>query len=524
MNFMRTTYLVLSLFFVANVVFGQISAKGIAMEDEEFTNYFLNRDIPMVKGKIINLSKEEINKTKIEFSIVTPLHKIQVKKTCSLNTDGTFELKLDYPFPYQQIWIEVDSLFYTGVYANTDLFIELDAGILKTQNDAMFNAPGVKYLGQDGVLNEYTNNSVLFKREKQLEIDSKVQICLGGDGQDYDTFIKTYDSLFTILKEIDDEYIKQNPSEFSWVLNNERQSDYLAGLCLKHWGGKQMPPALFESVKAHKAYLTSNHGMLFYKYLFSYFGHIALNKTNAGKGPYGLDAIARQTAYILDSLFAPSKSDFFKIKFSSTDPKEQKLNMETILPSIKTVWCREVVNTEYQKTLKNLASINKILNQSKPFVSGNTLGQPIGELPFGAKLYNIDNIKADSLLSMLKSSFKNKALFIDFWATWCGPCISEFPYSKKLSDESKDLPIEFIYLCTSDGSDIEKWKSRIAEYKLSGHHFFVEKSIESALMNLFSFSGYPSYLFINTKGTYKADIPSRPSNLNRKKLLSLIKQ
>ncbi len=98
------------------------------------------------------------------------------------------------------------------------------------------------------------------------------------------------------------------------------------------------------------------------------------------------------------------------------------------------------------------------------------------------------------------------------------------PYSKKLSDESKDLPVEFIYLCTSDGSDMEKWKLRIVEEKLSGYHIFVEEKLNTALMNLLSLSGYPSYLLINKRGEYKAEIISRPSTLDRGKLLELIKK
>ena len=116
-----------------------------------------------------------------------------------------------------------------------------------------------------------------------------------------------------------------------------------------------------------------------------------------------------------------------------------------------------------------------------------------------------------------------KPFIIDFWATWCIPCISQFPHSKKLSDESKDLPIEFIYLCTSESSDTDKWKTKIAEYKLSGTHIFVEKSIESSLMNIFSASGYPTYIFINRDGEYQPGVLKRPSELNKKELAELLK-
>ena len=521
---MKTEYLLLILLFVANAIFGQTTLKPIAIEDKEFNNYFFNTNkIPRVKGKIINLPTAEISKLKIDYSIVTPFEELQVKNSCPLNADGSFELKLDYAFPYQQIWISIDSLFYTGVYANTDLLIELDAAVLKTQNELSFNGPGVKYLGPDGTLNEYTNNHILFKREKQLEISNQLQNILPVARTNYDAFIKKYDSLYTALNELDNEYIKQNPSDFSWLLINERQSNYFADLCVVHWG-KQMPPELFEKVKSHKPAAISNEGMLFYRYLFTYLNTGTLRKHTADKVAYNMVEATLQTISMFDSLFTPSKSDFLKIEFSSKDPQEQKRMMEIVLPHVKTAWCKSVINDEYNKTIEKLASINKILNESKPIVSSNQLGQPVAELPFGARLYKVDAIKADSLLSILKNSFKNKALLIDCWATWCGPCISEFPYSKKLSVECKDLPIEFVYLCTSDGSDMEKWKSKIAEYKLSGTHIFVEKSIESALMNLFSVSVYPSYMLINKEGEYKPGLIKRPSQLDKDKLAELIKQ
>jgi thiol-disulfide isomerase/thioredoxin len=482
----------------------------------------VSRAIPKVNGRIINLTKEEIANTKIEYTLVTPLQQLQVTKTCTLNSDGSFELKLDYAFPYQQIWIDVDNLFYTGIYANTDLFLELNATLLKTREEAEYNGSGVAYRGKDGAFNEYTTNHMVFRREEQLDLSKKLQICLGDRSKEYDAFVKTYDSLHRILNNLDDEYIRQNPSPFSWALKNERKSNYFADLCVKHWG-KQMPPALFEKVKAHKAYLTSNDGMLFYQYLSTYLNALAFKRVNSGKES-SEDAITVQTIRMLDSLFTPSKSDFFKIRFSDSDPRGQKQKMEIVMPTVKTLWCKNVINSEYNKTLEKLASINKILNQSKPIVSNNLLGQPVGELPFGAKLYEVKGIKVDSLLYLLKCAFKDKALYIDFWATWCAPCISEFPYSKTLSDASKDLPVEFIYLCTSESSDMEKWKAKIVEYNLSGHHIFVEKSIASALMHLFSLSGFPSYLLINKKGNYKADIPERPSELNRERLLELITQ
>jgi thiol-disulfide isomerase/thioredoxin len=487
------------------LVSGQIPKNALTVEDKEFNNYFFNGvNIPVVKGKVLNLSKEEIKQMKIEYSIVTPFADLQRKKNCELNADGTFDIILDYPFPYQQIWIIVGDLFFTGLYANRELYVELDAQILKSEKSPAFNAPGVQYLGKDGALNTYMNNHILHRREKRLEIDQAIQGLT-----DKSVHIKKYDSLYSVLTELDNEYIKQNPSDFSWLLINERQSQYYGNLCVDNWG-KKMPTELFEKVRRHKAYLTSNEGMLFYQYLFLYLqiGNSVVEAANLIK--------------TMDSLFTQSKSDFLKIKFSDTDPNQQKLILETVLPTVKTDWCKLVIQNENNNTINKLESINKTLGESKAIVSGNQLGQPISELSFSAKLYKVDTLNAKTLLINLKDSFQNKALFIDFWATWCGPCIQEFPKSKKLHENTKDLPIEFVYLCTSEGSDAEKWKTKIAEFELSGTHIYVDKKIMTEFMEMFSWSGFPSYVLINTKGEYKPGI-GRPSNLDKDKLAEWIK-
>ncbi|MFN8307006.1 MAG: TlpA disulfide reductase family protein [Ferruginibacter sp.] len=520
---MKFKYLLLALSIEITVTYGQSIQKVMAIEDMEFNNYFLNKNnIPRISGKIINLSPSEIRRIKIDYTIVTPMDEFQVKKTSFLNTDGSFELPLVYAFPYQQVWISVDSLFYTGIYATSDLYLEFDAAVLKTQKDLSFNGPGVKYLGKDGALNDYTNNHILFRRKEQLEIDRQLQIILPTARTNYSAFIKKYDSLYTALSEIDNEFIQLNPSAFSDFLLNERLSNYFADLCVVHWG-KQMPSELFEKIKSHKPFAISNDGMLFYNYLFIYLKLLAANKISSGNNFKTPTEGIIQTIKLLDSLFERSKADMFKIRFSSKDPKQYKQTIETTLPYINTVWCKNIIIDEYSKTLDKLDSIEKILNSSKPISSKYPLGLPIAELSFGARLYKVEGINADSLLTALKYSFKDKALLIDFWATWCTPCISQFPHSKKLSDESKDLPIEFIYLCTSESSDTDKWKTKIAEYKLSGTHIFVEKSIESSLMNIFSASGYPTYIFINRDGEYQPGVLKRPSELNKKELAELLK-
>lgn len=197
---MNSKCLTLSLWLISNFIFAQPKSV-VAMEREAFGNFFLNAAIPVVRGQVLNLTPEEIKQVKIKYSIVTPFSELQTTKNAELNLDGTFELKLDYAFPFQQVWLSVGELFYTGIYANTELHIELDAQQLKVVKDAAFNAAGVKFLGKDGELNTYANNHILYHRDKQLAIYN-VAWNLKYKRMDHSVFMQKFDSLYALFAPI----------------------------------------------------------------------------------------------------------------------------------------------------------------------------------------------------------------------------------------------------------------------------------------------------------------------------------
>lgn len=572
----RTVLILMAVFMIACN-----TDKKISLEDKNFDKYFFDKNnIPVVKGKVFNLSEEEIKNTKIEYSIVTPFAESQEKKTGKLNSDGTFELEIDNPFPIQQVWLTVGEFLYAGIYANKELYIEINADSLRKKR-AYMNASGVSYLGIDGELNTIMNNRLLYKAGMWRKAQQAAEDLIFDRNSDIDSMIFKYDSLYTILHQLDDDYISENPSPYSYLIKNERMSDYYGGLLMADKAGK-MSPELLNKIKEHKAYLVSNNASRFYSSFYSQISSKLDGSKYLGNGmrmkksfnehekfknyskikleekplieeiihqnvlikdslPYdtlGYVELWRKTYEILkdtmfisqnlrvihylDSSLSNGKADMLKLQISSKEPKEKKLIFETVLSYTNTEWCKSILKKEAKRNSDKLAKIEQLLKGEKQFTSDKKIGEAIVELTCGAKLYKVENMEAEKLLANIKAAFEGKALLLDFWATWCGPCLADLPHSKKIHDQMEQKPIEFIYLCTSSGSSLDAWKGKIAELELGGTHLYVESSIESELMELFSFGGFPSYAFIDKTGNYKAGVIKRMSYLKNDELDKLI--
>ena len=537
--------LVLSIFLILSnlLAFSQIPEDAVSFEDSNFGEYLKNRKVPIVKGKISGISSEEIKKTSISYTIVTVFGGEQNHKTILINSDGTFNLELENNLPYQQIWFNIEGKFYAGIYAHDELFIELDWQKAKTKKIYMIG-DGVKYLGKDGELNTYLNDYILFKQREKNTTNKN--------------------------------FINQKPSKYSWIIENEEESEVLGNKCVDHWMLQKMSDSLWNKVNNHKSYIVSNDGMMFYRNLYNFISIketslvagndntnfclkyycqndkeraelkalIALvkntppqdsvqyrsnmNKKAEYTGSLYRDAETRvlypKLMAFIDSAFSPSKADFLKLheNWERQDINDRKKKTEIALASIKTAWSKNLLTTEYQKTLAKISEINNALSKTNNAFTKTNLGKMLGETPFGAKLYKVDSGKGIELLANLKTFFKGKALLLDFWGTWCAPCLSELPYSKKLDQETKDLPLEYIYLCTSNNSSIEKWKNKIAELGIPGTHIFVDERIENELMGMFQASGFPSYRFIDKNGKYRSGAINWMSQMNKEKIKKLV--
>lgn len=110
------------------------------------------------------------------------------------------------------------------------------------------------------------------------------------------------------------------------------------------------------------------------------------------------------------------------------------------------------------------------------------------------------------------SDLKGKYVYIDLWATWCGPCRSEIPYLQKLEKKYHGKNIEFVSISIDKVNDTEKWKKFVLDKNLSGVQLIADKDWESEFVRSYGVTGIPRFILLDPKGNIlEADAP-RPSS------------
>jgi thiol-disulfide isomerase/thioredoxin len=116
---------------------------------------------------------------------------------------------------------------------------------------------------------------------------------------------------------------------------------------------------------------------------------------------------------------------------------------------------------------------------------------------------------------------KGKYTYIDIWATWCGPCIAEIPYLKKIEKQYHGKKIQFLSISVDVKKDYQKWKDMIKEKKLGGIQLFADKANQSQFYKDYYIKGIPKFILLDPQGNIVVPNAPRPSDT---KLIALFNE
>ncbi|MCB0699299.1 MAG: TlpA family protein disulfide reductase [Chitinophagales bacterium] len=107
------------------------------------------------------------------------------------------------------------------------------------------------------------------------------------------------------------------------------------------------------------------------------------------------------------------------------------------------------------------------------------------------------------------SDLKGNVVYLDFWASWCGPCKAQFPHTAKLKEHFAGKNVVFAYV-SIDG-DKEAWEKAKEKYHLTGLHMLAEGEWQSNEATEYGVRGIPAYFLIDKEGNFAAESTPRPS-------------
>lgn len=110
-----------------------------------------------------------------------------------------------------------------------------------------------------------------------------------------------------------------------------------------------------------------------------------------------------------------------------------------------------------------------------------------------------DTIGGMAFVESLSRQYPGRKILVDFWGTWCGPCRNAIKMFEPKKKDLKERGIVFVYV-TDDKSPESEWRNMASG--MEGGHYRLTDTQTREIYSNFQFSGWPSYLIIDTDGKY----------------------
>jgi len=190
--------------------------------------------------------------------------------------------------------------------------------------------------------------------------------------------------------------------------------------------------------------------------------------------------------------YPKSVEDFLRVKSTSVQIGSNGLapNLHMLAKTLE----KEVLSQDYKSVIREDVARWEKLNPGKPAPDFS------GITPDGKQL--------------ALSDLRGKVVYVDIWATWCGPCVEAFADSKKVQATFKgDDRIAFLYV--SVDRDTLAWKKMVAAGKVpAGLQMLNGTDSPESIWNLYHVWGIPRYLLIDERGRMVATHAAHPSTDN----------
>jgi len=449
---------------------------------EEKNNVTLNKQNVIVAGKIENL------KSKVVSIVFQDIIRGQGRFSQIVDsTTGTFHFIFDIYHPQDIMFKYNNKYLQLYVEPNDSLFISFDFNKIQKNNTQLQE---VLFSGNNKQLNEELYNYNLFDKT-----DNFIPNCLDKNVTGYLEELKKQ-----IEKEQNDlkRFISsENPSTkfINWAKNNivYNNANYLIDYTFINRSDSLFNTEIFPVNNANSL-VSSMFGLHLWHYVNNKYiqnDSVTKNLLNEGK-------------------FAAGYSN----------------SVENVLKNESEGLCRDIMIYKLLSSFfgDSFEQFEKHWSVNKGFINNHLLTEELNNRLLNEKELNIyginfiDNFSTNEkvllgdIFTELIEMSKNNLVYIDIWATWCGPCLSEIPHIIKIHKKMEDENIKFVSICCQSNRD--KWNSIISNNNIPGQHYILDNEQSSLFFSNMNFKGFPTYLILKDGRIVNENAP-RPSSGDR---------
>ncbi len=429
-----------------------------------------------IEGKISNCDSETI---------------VLIKNTLTKDVRDTFPVK-DCAFTLQQ---KLDAGgYYTLIYNKERITLFLQQGdLLKISFDADDLENSINFTGTAAAANKLIAdlaklNAINFGNPKTLY------------KADEEAFNAKIDSMKEVLNERIDKFVKENPSVDKEFIEFERASVLYA------WANKKA------NFKMYHAYLTKDDSFEVSENFNDYLKKVDFNNSS-------LISLEMYRAFILNyhNILAQEKEEENSPE-AETDAKDAlDISLQLANENFENETIREFVKYsvihDYIK-YSGIKALDGILNKFKAECKNKDFTASLDEqykkwqhLKAGNPAPDFKYFTPDSNEVSL-SSLKGKYVYIDIWATWCGPCVREIPEMKKLIEKFAGKNVAFVGVSLDDTR--QTWHKMVVKNELKGIQLYAG-GWSSSIAQDYNVNSIPRFVLVGTEGEIIDVNAPRPS-------------
>lgn len=451
------------------------------------------------KEKLVLISKNKTNKkTNIGSGI-----NIQNFNRIDLDLDKSIDTVRLKSSKYQKLYIRNDNYFKVILCYNTDtIYINVD----ENQSKVSFKTRKLKKYDTLSLDNIYKQNSKkliishnkLFKKFMNRDkFSNKITANENIIKSDVEGFRKLDISLEKKLKRKKEIIKKLEKENLISIVNakyeiSQLEFKYFTALVNSYnlsndsYFLEKIKDNFFNNNKAFKDSFIS------YGYLNLFLTKVILNKEKAIFPNYG-------KAYkLLDDFFKNDVLRLFK-EFCLHQMGQQNQATTTLL-KFYDLYKKKYIENDFTK-----------LFESKYLVK-----EKITVTPKSVSVIDTD-LKATTLEEIVKKH-NGSLIYVDFWASWCGPCLAEMPNSKKIQKEFENKKIVFIYI--SIDTDKNKWLKSYKKQNINNNNYLALNYPNANFYSETELKTIPRYMIFDTKGKIIDENAPRPSEKRLKDIFT----